>query len=100
MPEVSEREIKERKERKSRKENENEMVVFRVTPLQKSRLRELADFYNVTMTEVLVKSINVAWKNKEKRREIEEEAERQRQELANKLDKIDGNDINIELGEG
>jgi len=100
MPEVSEREIKERKERKERKENENEMVVFRVTPLQKSRLRELADFYNVTMTEVLVKSINVAWKNKEKRREIEEEAERQRQELANKLDKIDGNDINIELGEG
>lgn len=97
MPEISER---ERKERKSRKENDNPMVVFRVTKVQKKRLVELAEYYGVTMTEVLIKSINVAWKNKEKRREIEEEAERQREALAAQLDNVDGNDINMELGEG
>ena len=94
MPEVSER---ERKERKSRKENQNPMVVFRVTPLQKKRLVEVAEYWNVSMTEVLIKSINVAWKNKEARRKIEEEAEAQRQELSDRLDMSQGHAINAEF---
>ena len=96
MAEVSERERKE-KQRQSRKENQNPMVVFRVTPLQKKRLVEVAEYWNVSMTEVLIKSITVAWKNKEERRRIDEEADSKRQELSDRLDMSQGHAINQEF---
>ena len=66
MPEVSERERKEK--RLARKpslnpKNPDELkVVFRCTIEQKRKLVELAEYYKLTMTDVMLKAITTAHK--------------------------------------
>ncbi len=68
MAEVSERERKEKKEKRlARRAVENPSnpddlkVIFRCTPEQKKRLIEIAAFHKLTMTDVMIKSINAAY---------------------------------------
>ena len=66
MAELSERQRMEKaKERvanlKSPKNPDDLKVIFRCTPDRKRRLLLLAEHYNVTMTEILTRSIDAAW---------------------------------------
>ena len=75
MPEVSERERKEQKAKRLARrasmnpKNPDDMkVIFRVTVERKRRLVELAEFYNVTMTDLMTRFIDVAWKDMERKK--------------------------------
>jgi hypothetical protein len=62
MAEISE---KERKERKLKKHSNPDdlKVIFRCDPMHKKRLDEMAFEYGATMTDIILKGLDDAWKH-------------------------------------
>lgn len=69
MPEISERERKERAAARAAKpKNPDDLkVIFRCTPERKRKLQAVAKRYGMTMTDVLNRSIDAAWHGMEAR---------------------------------
>ena len=70
MPEISERERKERKKQRTtgngRPKRQVEHFITRITPLEKARLEEMSKAKGMSMSEFVRMTLGLTWKHYEK----------------------------------